>query len=959
MAQLLTTRNCDAGSSGSSQPVDRPRTIVSYNMHGFNQGSSTVRDLSLSTETDIFLLQEHWLTPANLYKLEEYFPQYLCIGTSAMRSSVESGVLYGRPFGGVSILVSKKLLHCTEIVCCSDRFVVIGVSRSLIINVYLPCIGTTDRLCVIEEILCELEDYINKYNDRFIIIGGDLNTDLDKVNPASDLINRFVAINGLYRCDKSRNGADKCQSDARYTYYSDSQGVQSTLDFLLTNDASAVLSFAVMDRVMNLSDHTPIAIQCRSDNLTSLHDCSSQGRCGSRIRSATGDQSVVRNLRWDHADLARYRAVTGFYLQSVFDDLTAIDKSGSINIVELDSVYKKIVDVLKYSSDITVPSRPKNFFKFWWDQSLDELKTKSIASCDLWKTAGRPRAGPVFDRYRRDKAAYRYAIRSKQAETKEVYSNQLHEALLAKQGPAFWKCWGSKFETRRRAVNSVNGLTNPEGIVDLFVSYFSKACSSNSAAGALRLRQTYEKMRASYMGQDSDNTHRFDAELVENVICNKMRLGKAADLDGITVEHLFYCHSLLPCILAKLFNLMMDVGHIPRSFGLSYTVPVLKNSNSIYCKSVTVDDFRGISISPVLSKVFEHCILDRFGDFFTSCDNQFGFKKRHSCTHAIYSLKAVIDYYVSHDSTVNLCTIDLSKAFDRMNHYGLFVRLMQRRIPSKLLYILEQWFISGSTCVKWGSFVSEFFDLRSGVRQGGVLSPYLFAVYIDNVFECVSDSGLGCSFKRYCMSIFMYADDLILLAPSVSALQRLLHVCEYQLEWLDMSINVNKSACIRIGPRHKVTCYNLVTLDGREIQWTNTVRYLGVYLVSAKMFTCAIDNAKKSFYRSFNCIFGKVGRVASEHVVVELLKTKCIPVLLYGLEVCSLSKTQIRSLDYAILSCYRKLFNVKSSENVRFCMSMFNCDDVDTLLTKRKQKFIGNLALMDNLLCELIAVLSN
>jgi len=125
------------------------------------------------------------------------------------------------------------------------------------------------------------------------------------------------------------------------------------------------------------------------------------------------------------------------------------------------------------------------------------------------------------------------------------------------------------------------------------------------------------------------------------------------------------------------------------------------------------------------------------------------------------------------------------------------------------------------------------------------------------------------------------------------------------------------------------------------------------------MFTCATDNAKIKFYRSFNCIFRKVGRVASEHVLVELLKTKCIPVLLYGLEVCSLSKTQIRSLDYAVLSCYRKLFNVKSNENVRFCMSMFNCDDVNTLLTKRKQNFIGNLALMDNLLCEMIPTLSN
>ena len=134
-----------------------------------------------------------------------------------MRSSVESDVLYGRPFGGVCILVSKKLLHCTEIICCSDRFVVVGVSRSLFISVYLPCVGSIDRMCVIEEILCELEDYISKYSDRLIIIGGDFNTDLDRVNPASDLINRFAATNGLHRCDKLSTSRGVCRGDARCT----------------------------------------------------------------------------------------------------------------------------------------------------------------------------------------------------------------------------------------------------------------------------------------------------------------------------------------------------------------------------------------------------------------------------------------------------------------------------------------------------------------------------------------------------------------------------------------------------------------------------------------------------------------------------------------------------------------------------------------------------------------------
>jgi len=61
-----------------------------------------------------------------------------------------------------------------------------------------------------------------------------------------------------------------------------------------------------------------------------------------------------------------------------------------------------------------------------------------------------------------------------------------------------------------------------------------------------------------------------------------MKLGKAADLDGITVEQLLYCRSLLPCVLAKLFNLMINVGHVPRSFALSYTVPILKKITTVF-----------------------------------------------------------------------------------------------------------------------------------------------------------------------------------------------------------------------------------------------------------------------------------------------------------------------------------------------------------------------------------------
>ena len=157
-----------------------------------------------------------------------------------------------------------------------------------------------------------------------------------------------------------------------------------------------------------------------------------------------------------------------------------------------------------------------------------------------------------------------------------------------------------------------------------FAQHFAKVCTSNTSLGAARLKDKYMKLRADYTVTECDDNRSCYAELVESVI-RKMKCGKAAGLDGITAEHLKYCNAILPCVLSKLFNIMLANSHALSGFGESYTVPLLKNNCSIYSKTLTVDDFRGVSISPVLSKVFEHCILDKYSHLFATSDNQFGF----------------------------------------------------------------------------------------------------------------------------------------------------------------------------------------------------------------------------------------------------------------------------------------------------------------------------------------------
>ena len=105
----------------------------------------------------------------------------------------------------------------------------------------------------------------------------------------------------------------------------------------------------------------------------------------------------------------------------------------------------------------------------------------------------------------------------------------------------------------------------------------------------------------------------------------KMKNGKAAGLDGITSEHLKHSHPSAVVILCKLFNLFIATGHIPSSFAASYTVPIPKCDGRI--KSLEVNDFRGITISPVISKLFELCVLERYRNYFETSDHQFGFKK--------------------------------------------------------------------------------------------------------------------------------------------------------------------------------------------------------------------------------------------------------------------------------------------------------------------------------------------
>ena len=326
-------------------------------------------------------------------------------------------------------------------------------------------------------------------------------------------------------------------------------------------------------------------------------------------------------------------------------------------------------------------------------------------------------------------------------------------------------------------------------------------------------------------------------------------------------------------------------------------------------------------------KLFEYCLLSKIEPFFKLNDRQHGFRKNHSTSSACFTLKETVMYYMNANSSVFACFLDIRKAFDSVCHDILFRKLNNLGIPNCLINIMKYWYDNQYVQVKYKSSFSSEWKLSNGVRQGGVLSGYLFNLYIDSLLEKISCMKIGCKLGIIRSNVIAYADDIVLLAPSAQALSLLVEKAYDEASNLHLEFNFEKTKIMRFHSSSRNACHTVsrqFKVNGHSIEIVNSFKYLGFILSDNLSNNDDITRAKKKFYSEFNLILRKFG-FTDKYVKLFLFKQYCLQV--YGGELWfgpSKSKVMFRQFEVGYHKAIKKLLNLSSHESNHYACQESN-----------------------------------
>ena len=421
---------------------------------------------------------------------------------------------------------------------------------------------------------------------------------------------------------------------------------------------------------------------------------------------------------------------------------------------------------------------------------------------------------------------------------------------------------------------------------------------------------------------------------VSNVTLRKLisRLNAGQGHDQIHSIFLKNASDQFLCNLAHFYNMCFVHCYLPISLLKGTITPVLKDAK----KNVTESsNYRPVMQSSCLLKIFELHVLDVLSEKLVLNFRQFGFRAGSSTTDACFVLKEVMFRYSKRKRSGLATFIDLSKAFDRVDHFLLCKKMLRSSIPVDVVLLILHYLRNQQANVNWKNSTSNSSFIEKGVRQGGILSPFLFNLYLNDIIDEISDINVGCCFGFSRCNIIAYADDLVLLAETQAQMIILFDKLTTCIDKHFLKINKDKTKCVIFSNKMDELTEN-IELNGQRLQVVKVIKYLGHKVTFNFKDTEDIAFRLQNFYASSNSIFRDFAFV-DKQTLLFLFKSFCLPD--YGIPlwnhhtVCN-SKI-FKTLDIAFSKALKRICGVPV-----FASNHITAARCDQLLFKHHAAFV-------------------
>ena len=255
----------------------------------------------------------------------------------------------------------------------------------------------------------------------------------------------------------------------------------------------------------------------------------------------------------------------------------------------------------------------------------------------------------------------------------------------------------------------------------------------------------------------------------------RLKPGKGDVSGSFSSDMILHSPDLFFDIIASVFRSWLIHGTVTQSLLSCAFIPLFKGGLK---DPANTDSYRAIASSSLLLKLFDNVVISLWGNLLDTDSLQFGFKQGTSTTECTWLVMEVATYFLRKGTSCIVTLLDCTKAFDTCKFSILFHKLHQQNLPAILIRTLIYVYKEQIAWVKWGNTKSEQFGIVNGTRQGSVLSPYFFAIYVNDLLLELRRLGVGCYIGGKFFGAVGYADDILLIAPCRSAMEQMLAVCE-------------------------------------------------------------------------------------------------------------------------------------------------------------------------------------